>query len=91
MSGIGNTVNPPLSRDALIAIGAIIATPPDADPSVWRNLATAEGATLTSSVTGEVSNQLAVVLNRLAGAGAGQTIRDQLVRTSKMLPNPPGP
>lgn len=76
------------SRDVLIALGAILVTPPDAVSSVWQKIATDEGATIDQTLKLKVTAELQSVLDRLGLAGANQSVRDALVRTAKMQGGP---
>lgn len=84
-SGGGGAVTAAPSADVLIALGAILVTPPDAQPDVWQKLATDEGGHVDGTVTTTVNAALQHVLDRLGNAGADQNVRNALVRTAKML------
>jgi|SRR5665213_690056 len=86
-----NLQGPPLTSDVLIAIGAIIATDPNANQTVWQGLATQEGAHLTDTVKLEVRDQISAVMDRMANVGATQDVLDALATVAKMQIGPPGP
>jgi hypothetical protein len=84
----GDPIVPP-SREVLVALGAIIATSPNAAPFVWQHLAETQGQmTLTPPMKQAVAAQVQSVLNRIANAGADQTVQDALATVAKMQPWP---
>lgn len=78
-----------LDTNALIALGAIIATPPNADPQEWVELARQHGGKpLTAEELDAVRNRMLRVRDRLEHANATVEQENVVFRLDKMMPNP---
>ena len=73
-----------LSRDVLIAIGAIIWSPPDSAPAYWQGIATAAGGKIDTAVFTEVSKTILDVRDRLDNLNATLEMEDAVATVAKM-------
>ena len=80
-----------ISIDALIGIGAVIATPADATRAAWHDIAEAAGARLTDKVIQEIADRISVVREALSSDGVSDAIVDDVLGSVEKMQNRPRP